>query len=283
MKIIEEIGWFLLALLIIGAIWFFNGGANRATSHEGAFIKPLAPLDSGNIYGNYYQGTQTKTNEQLDLPEWPVNIFREAENFIIGWFVHTPKSTILAHETSVTIGGLIFDGLAGAKSSDPDTEYVRIIASPTATSSFQLSGLIMFDKNSSNQITIPKATDLAAIDKNPQLSDIIMSAGGRALVSSGKSPIGYSFRLNECIGYLNETSTYVPALPNACPDGSGCKSNPSKKLTYANCVSAHKNDSGFYLNEWRVFLGQSNELWNNSNDTIELKSSSGNIIDVLSY
>lgn len=77
----DEFGWLLWGLVILGFIWFFAGGAMRDTAHEGLYLKPPAPLDSGEAYGKYYSGdvgttTPTIRVEKLDLPEWPADFIR---------------------------------------------------------------------------------------------------------------------------------------------------------------------------------------------------------------
>ncbi len=43
----------VLIFIIIGIwiIWFISGGARHPEATQGPFIKPAAPLDSGEIYG----------------------------------------------------------------------------------------------------------------------------------------------------------------------------------------------------------------------------------------
>jgi hypothetical protein len=113
--------------------------------------------------------------------------------------------------------------------------------------------------------------------------DIYLVPGGRALISSGTSPIGASFQVNMCSGYLNEVGTFTPVLRNECPDGSDCHANAAKNHTYNACVDAHQNDPGFYSHEWRIFLGKKTELWRNSREVIELVDQEGDIVDAITY
>lgn len=47
---LKDLKWLLLILLVLWLIWFFTGGVNRGNSDK-PFIKPSAPLDSGETYG----------------------------------------------------------------------------------------------------------------------------------------------------------------------------------------------------------------------------------------
>jgi len=42
--------WFLTMLAVLWLLWFFTGGPERA-KNAGVFLKPPAPLDSGEDYG----------------------------------------------------------------------------------------------------------------------------------------------------------------------------------------------------------------------------------------
>jgi hypothetical protein len=75
----KEFAWFIWPLVGIGLLWFFRGGPASPTAHEGQFIKPLAPLDSGEAYGKYYAGEPTAKTEKIDLPEAPTTIIRIIE------------------------------------------------------------------------------------------------------------------------------------------------------------------------------------------------------------
>lgn len=62
-----------------------------------------------------------------------------------------------------------------------------------------------------------------------------------------------------------------------------CKAFLDSTANYNGCVATHKNDSDFYLKEWRIFLGKEKELWAQPNDTILLLDEKGRLIDVMKY
>ena len=47
---IKHLKWFLLLILGLWLAWFLSGGPEKA-QNEKPFIKPLAPLDTGETYG----------------------------------------------------------------------------------------------------------------------------------------------------------------------------------------------------------------------------------------
>lgn len=263
-KLWEDFAWFILALFGIAVIWFFNGGYNNESAHNGAYIKPLAPLDSGETYGNYYAGTPTSQKQTLNLPESPADVIRKTESVIQNFLSESKKAADI-HATSVLSHSIYFDGIAGAKSKNPNAEYIRIIASGLATGPIKISGLSLQGAYFDGNITLPRAGGT---------TDIILNPGDRAIIATGLSPIGVSFKVNSCSSYLSLASTLVPALRKSAYAGT---------MTYEQCVAAHKSDKNFSSNEWRIFLGQETELWNNSSDIIKLVDSKGKIIDALTY
>jgi len=121
-------------------------------------------------------------------------------------------------------------------------------------------------------------------------SDIILLPGERVIVSSGQSPIGNSFRVNACSGYLEQFQDFIPPLSSSCPKPlllqeadllddtcrryisslpncefpaslpqglSGvCVEHINEHLNYNGCSLDYQNVKNFYKEEWRVFLGQ---------------------------
>ncbi|HEY9481065.1 MAG TPA: hypothetical protein VIR98_02410 [Candidatus Paceibacterota bacterium] len=75
----KEFAWFIWPLVGLGILWFFMGGPSNPTAHQGQYIKPLAPIDTGEAYGKYYAGEPTAKKETVDLPEAPVTLIRWIE------------------------------------------------------------------------------------------------------------------------------------------------------------------------------------------------------------
>lgn len=313
-------GWLIWALVALGVIWAWNGGIYRPSAHEGAYIKPAAPLDTGEAYGVYYAGTPTSNkNETLNLPEGPANFVREAEGIVTSLFAQS-KAAAIIHSKTLAAHGIYIDGVGGARSEDPAKEYVRLVVDPLAQNPVQLSGLMLESPSMTAGIAIPRGSGLPILGTSGAPGDIILSRGDRAIITTGESPIGESFKVNECSGYLAQFQDYTPDLRRACPlpetelaaAGLGkdstcaafveniprcdvyrgalpenlsasCKTFVSERLTYNGCVATHRYDTDFYSNEWRVFLGQQSELWKGGNEIIELFDTRGNLLDALAF
>jgi len=47
------LAWFLAIMTVLWFVWFFTDGPERArTTNTGVFLKPPAPLDTGESYGS---------------------------------------------------------------------------------------------------------------------------------------------------------------------------------------------------------------------------------------
>ncbi|MDO8579391.1 MAG: hypothetical protein Q7R72_00775 [bacterium] len=315
----SQFGWLLWGLVLLGFIWFFTGGTQSETAHEGAYLEPPQPLDGGRAYGTYYEGEDSKQTETLNLPRAPGNFLREVSLLIGDTFSGIKE----VRDTRVTplLGKKIYLGdTVEAKAKNPDEEYLRIEIDPYTKNAQNISGLVLRGTGFNTSIIIPKAINLPVLGTSPAKTDVIIPPGGHAIITSGRSPIGTSFRMNKCAGYLDQFQNYVPDLNRNCPYPSDelkaygpyretscaefvekiprCKifqDAPAKtlsnicvdflaeKLNYNACVADHKNDKDFYSNEWRLFLNQSNELWKNSDEIIRLMDAEGAVLDAVTY
>jgi len=106
-----------------------------------------------------------------------------------------------------------------------------------------------------------------------QTAPVFFGIGEHAIVTTGASPVGVSFRENVCTGYLQRFQEFTPPLTT--PSAAGA--------SYNECVNAHYADASFALPSWRIYLSASSPLWNPTHDTIRLLDGSGRIVDVISY
>ena len=56
----------------------------------------------------------------------------------------------------------------------------------------------------------------ASIASQPQ-EDIYLKSGEKAIVITGNSPLGTSFKLNKCAGYFEQFHEFTPELNTECP------------------------------------------------------------------
>ncbi len=317
--LMDEFGWFVWGLVGIAAIWFFTGGPQRQSAHEGAYIKPLEPVNTGEVYGNYYEGTAGKPKQTINLPEAPADILKNAESGIKS-FIEQVQEAERIHTSSLLARRISFDGVAGAKNTSVNEEYLRIVASEYAKGTIMISDLLLRGIALNSYVLIPRASELPLAGVTTSKKIVSLPPGGRALISTGRSPIGTSFRVNMCTGYLDQFQKYTPDLRKDCPDpaadlktaglssdsscvdfveslprcriyqgkfpsnlSTSCKAFVTEKLNYNSCALSHKDDDDFYSNEWRLFLEETKELWANKNEVIRLIDSKSDTIDAITY
>lgn len=315
----EEFGWLIWGLVGVGVIWFLTGGALSPVAHEGPYIKPPAPLDSGEAYGGAYVSPANPIKESLNLPQSATGVIKNAEEGIRDFITQSQEAKKI-HSSSLLSKSVYLDGVAGAQASGPQEEYVRLVASDQAVSSISLSGAYLRGSAYGVSVALPTAANLPLLGTPYLKTAVSLPADGRVLVTSGRSPIGTSFRVNMCTGYLDQFQTFTPDLRKDCPEPikelevSGpyeeascrefvqalprcrafegtfpdnvsaiCKSFVTQNLNYNSCAQRHESAQGFFRNEWRLFLEKTTELWKNKQEIIRLYDSKGNALDAITF
>jgi len=154
---------------------------------------------------------------------------------------------------------------------------------------------------------------------NPQ-EDIVLGKRERAVVITGKSPVGTSFKTNMCTGYFQQFQEFVPSLRESCPFpgneeniksaglndvclnyidrlpscriplgqkplnlNNECLNFIEENVNYNGCVKEHKLDADFYGNTWMIYLSRDNEIWKQQREIITLYDQNGKLVDSVSY
>lgn len=212
--------------------------------------------------------------------------------------------------------------ISGAGSLDPINESIEISVSQNAGVPIDISGWRLVSDAGGTIATIPKGTEVPTSGIVNASDNIVLTSGTRAMIISGRSPIGASFRENKCIGYFSSFQHFSPQLSQNCPTPSNelisfygpnyirdtacidyvdriprcqltlsppvslsnaCQSFMIKYLNYNGCVEAHRNDSDFLGNTWRVYLGRSSSMWRTRHEVVKLLDSNGKTVDAFSY
>lgn len=271
----KDFGWLALFLIVLGVIWFAQGGASRLSLTMSPFLKPpeIAPSESPTSGETTATGFTSSYKGKINLSVW------------------------------------------NAKETDPQNEYLEIRAS-SDIKSVSVSDWTVEDKNGS-KFSLGRGANLFFLSQVNAQEPVILEPNGTIIITTGRSPVGASFRLNLCTGYFNQSQKFVPSLsqecprideedipqnfPDACVDyirslstcrmpinaispevGNDCTVFINEKINYSGCVAAYKNENNFYRNEWRVYLNRDKEIWA-SRDTIILRDQDGKIVDEESY
>lgn len=293
-----DLFFFLGIFVLIFIVWVSTGGPSRPISFAGPYLNPIQTTGStATPYGDPTKFSSINSNVTV-----------------------TPSSIKVAAGDSPTRGAVTLSRDSfGAQVSDPKSEYVIVNLSMASQATVSTAGWRLVSKESGRAALFPQGAEVPRSGKVNTLTPILLRPGDQAIVTSGRSPVGISFRENICTGYMEENQDFHPALSQNCPtpsqelarfyDGandacvdyvrsipycgtetnstqnvsSSCESFVEERLTYNGCVAGHANDTGFEASTWRIFLGSGSELWKKSGETIMLLDAQGRLIDSLSY
>jgi len=162
--------------------------------------------------------------------------------------------------------------------------------------------------------TIPDVYEVPLHPYYASRISLILPPGKSAQIFSKKSPIGQSFRLNECTGYLNKD--YSLSLPAQCPRPTDddiknlstycqkqikatptckepdvnsvlldneCRDFMRNNMTYYSCVVNERNFYNFFKDDWRIYLNGNENSWKDRNDTLLLRDINGLVVDTYKY
>lgn len=315
----EHDAWFFVGVFVfIFLVWIVTGGP----LHPIAFTGPRL-AEPGALGGGTY----------LSLPRAPYGIDNGTNVSLPGssggGYVSGSQASGLSGSGSTAFGavspyrGIIsMNHYVSSAGSNPREEYLTLSVAQNATVPVDISGWTLRSDASGNTITIPKGTEVPTSGIVNAAQDIVLTAGKQALLISGQSPIGASFRENKCIGYFSSFQQFYPQLPQNCPAASNeltsnygtdyardaacidfantlsrcqvaltppvgassaCQSFLVKYLNYNGCVDAHRSDTDFLGDTWRIYLGRTSAMWLTRHEIVHLLDSNGKTVDVFSY
>ncbi len=169
-------------------------------------------------------------------------------------------------------------------------------------------------KSNKGSFTVPQAQEVYSFGGSER--NISLLPGDKANFYPTDGPKG-NFRLNKCMGYIEELSPFAPPLPKTCPYVSrseiinfsgacqeyilslrSCQepaANPPiplndyacrdflRKLNYVGCVEKYKKDKDFLSNDWRVWIGDQLNIFDPLHDKVRLLDQNGKVIDEYTY
>jgi len=315
--------WFFIGVFVfIFLIWIATGGP----LHPIAFTGPKL-AQPGVLGGGTY----------LQLPRAPYGV--GGSNVVLpgssgGGVSNTSNDSTWVEPAPVITGGVFgpsspYRGvvrmnhyISGAGSSEPKNEYVELYVTQDAGTPVNISGWTLMSDTTGNRVAIPRGTEVPVSGVVNASQDIVITPGKRAILISGQSPIGASFRENKCIGYFSTFQQFYPSLPQNCPApddelssfyGAGyirdvacidytnkisrcqvvispptgvsnaCQNFMTQYLNYNGCTDAHQNDKDFKGDAWRVYLGRSSSMWRAKHEIVKLLDRDGKTVDAFSY
>ncbi|MFZ2500478.1 MAG: hypothetical protein WAW90_00620 [Minisyncoccia bacterium] len=306
--------WFFIGVFVfIFLIWITTGGPTHPIAFTGPALSAPDKLGGG-TYLSFPRAPFGIGGDGVSLP----GSSSGSDTFTPSPLGDITFGTASPYRDIVSMNHYV----SGAGSPDPQNEYIELAVSMNAHIPVDLSGWTIESGATGNAIIIPKGTEVPSSGTINEAQDIILSEGKRAILISGRSPIGASFRENKCIGYFSNFQKFFPQLPQNCPlpsdelmshYGSGyirdaacidyaqslsrcqialtppsgassaCQSFLIKYLNYNGCVNAHQNDTDFKGDTWRIYLGRTNSMWRTRNEVVKLLDASGKTVDMFSY
>jgi hypothetical protein len=314
--------WFFVGVFaFIFIIWVAVGGPSHPISFAGPFLSSPSPLGSGTYIGLPHAPFAIGDSDvELANPDTGSGSTYTSGSGTLsggGSLAGVDFGPPSSYRGEVTMSHYV----SGAGSSNPDNEYITISLASNAAAPVTLTGWSLESEASGNSAVIPAGTEVPTSGSVEALQPIILNPGDKAIVVSGASPIGASFKENECIGYFAEYQSFSPQLSNDCPSptdtliaeypdyirdtacinyvkslpactleispppglSSACANVLQNYLSYNGCVNAHQNDPGFVGTTWRVYLGRTTSMWRTQYEVVRLVDSQGNTVDAFSY
>ena len=265
---IQDLKAIALILTCAWFIWFWNGGPQK---YEASQQKPFLMKPTEIVVNDIWQ--DPFISEQYGgIPNATVN---GSVNVNLG----NSQVPSLGGGTVSVGSGMKKYGLFGkpvsyvnkGKADSSGKSYIQIDYQSFNKASLNFTGLTLRDFFG-KRITVGQASLLPYQGRVNPLSDIIVYPGSTVYFIEGQSPIGVSFRVNKCIGTLAQFQNYYPPLPP-----------PILGLNYNDCVDAHKLDTDFYHNDWRIYLGNQAKPWLETGDLVRLEDSDGVTLASLFY
>ncbi len=314
--------FFVGVFVFIFILWIVLGGPTRPLSFGGPLL--LAPDSLGG--GSYLSlpkapsiGSSSVTPSRASGSDRGSSSLSYQDQQAI-----KEAQKVAAFGTASTYRGItnVSHRVVGAGASNPQNEYIEIRLSTKAKQPVTISGWRIASMVSGKGSTIPYGTEVPRSGTVNASEPIVLNPGDRAILSSGRSPIGASFRENVCIGYFGQYQKFSPSLPRSCPipktelatryEGnlvsdplcsdyteklsrcsialsppptlsSACQAFLINYLNYNGCLNTHQHDYSFKGTTWRVYLGRDSNMWRSDRETIKVSDRDGNTIDLFSY
>lgn len=314
----------LIGLLIaIAVVWFLGGGWEKTKAAARGYGNPIqAILSGGSLLGSDFR-----------LPGSPI-IPQGAGLGDLGDLAYVPESNA-SFEGAYDMDARTSDARSFGTPSPyalsvslrieyPGTEQeYAVIESAGSAADIILTGWSLQSALSRVRVSLPHAAPTFVVGAPNTLDAAVLRPGGSAIISSGTSPVGVSFRENLCSGYLGQLQQFSPPFSGTCPTPTAsiprtpttesrlgascfeylatlpactfpggslptslppaCRATVAERLTYNGCFQSFSARSDFYRDQWRLFLGTQAPLWRADSDVVRLLDAEGRTVATYSY
>lgn len=295
----------IVAIVGLGLVALLSGGVKNSSSGS---------TSNGGLFSGSNKTTNTPTEKQIG---------REIKKVEKSVKEIAKEIEVLEENKNASVyKDIIQMSISGRGSTDPKKEYVTLSVSSKLKNPVNITGWQLKSLSTNRSVSIGQAIPLFFSQSSNIKQDVYLKAGEKAYVVTGKGNMNeISFQVNKCSGYHSQFFSFTPSLKQQCPYledepnnipttpvNDSCfdfienlprcriqtKPLPSEftfecrnfileKMTYASCVSVHKNDPDFYSKEWRLFLGRTESLWKKSREAVVLLDNEGKTVDTVEF
>lgn len=103
------------------------------------------------------------------------------------------------------------------RSTDVKAEYIVLSTNKDLPPSTNLTGMTIKSVVSGQIVQLPEGVNVPIPNQVNSTDAIRINPNQKIIVSTGQSPLGYSFRINICTGYFEQFQNFNPGLPMSCP------------------------------------------------------------------
>ncbi len=224
-------------------------------------------------------------------------------------------------DPSPLYGSVRIDSYASSPHEASTDEALTLAAQFTNTAPISLAGWSLQSAVTGIRIPIPHAASPLVAGTVNVTGPAILYPGATALITTGPSPLGGSFRENRCLPYLTQFQSFSPLFDADCPSPEtelpisaeniitygeacidyvhalprctypddipetvsvACRVFVESTFSYNGCVARHRSENSFQSDSWRLYLGSTKEVWG-THDVIRLLDAEGQTVDVYTY
>lgn len=334
---IKTILYWFLAFIVLAfiAVWLWTGGIGKAKSASRSFSNIFDVIFfrgamNGPVPGLPWQPTPPAGVEIPQANEVGANTndqtLQEKYATLESQYETLNAQAVEAKtfgDPSPMKGQVQITQVYSAKETNPTQEYIVLGARSGNTAPVDMTGWSLQSAYTGIRSYLPSSARTFMMGVVNTEEPTQLAPGESAIVNSGGSPVGISFRENICTGYLEQLQRFSPSLSNSCPTpasalpftpenlrtygdtcfdflqsipactaplrnvpaniSSNCRSFAINNLSYNGCVLNNRFRSGFASGSWRIYLGSYAELWRNTHDIIRLLDGEGRTVDVQTY
>lgn len=314
----KTIIWILIG---IGVLWFITGGVNRM--EEGMFITQPTLTEDSEVYGEVPSFWDFLKKPKINLvltPEEKLNLEIQNAKKETQQIQQNIEKLKEKEKTSIYKDKIEISQNYGSNI-NVNEEYIKLKINKLNGEQLQISNWKLKSAMTGAEVYLGNAVKLPYTSQNNSPQAIFVSGGEEIIIVTGRSPIGFSFQINKCSGYLEQFQDFKPSISKQCPQvkdenlpiigpnsfndkcldfidniskcetplnypldmQSECRNYLIDKANHNACITNYKNDSNFYKPEWRLYLNRDEELWKKDREIIELIDGEGKLVDSYDY